>query len=91
MVKGYEAELSKELDVEIATLRPPLDTRTGMRPHAGGGDRQPDRRRHARGDRRRQSPSPMAAASAPTSSIRPAQADPPRRAERAALRQRDRA
>ncbi len=30
IVKGYEAELSKELDIEIATLAAPLDSRTGM-------------------------------------------------------------
>jgi 2',3'-cyclic-nucleotide 2'-phosphodiesterase (5'-nucleotidase family) len=30
IVKGYEAELSKELDVEIATLAAPLDSRTGV-------------------------------------------------------------
>ena len=30
LVKGYEAELSKELDIEIATLAAPLDSRTGM-------------------------------------------------------------
>ncbi|WID94252.1 bifunctional UDP-sugar hydrolase/5'-nucleotidase [Bosea vestrisii] len=30
IVKGYESELSKELDIEIATLGAPLDSRTGM-------------------------------------------------------------
>lgn len=30
IVKGYEAELSKELDIEIATLAAPLDSRTGI-------------------------------------------------------------
>ncbi|MGW9331468.1 bifunctional metallophosphatase/5'-nucleotidase [Bosea sp. NPDC055594] len=30
IVKGYEAELSKELDIEIATLAAPLDSRTAM-------------------------------------------------------------
>lgn len=30
IVKGYEAELSKELDIEIATLAAPLDSRTGV-------------------------------------------------------------
>lgn len=30
IVKGYETELSKELDVEIATLAAPLDSRTGV-------------------------------------------------------------
>ncbi|CAN7715969.1 bifunctional metallophosphatase/5'-nucleotidase [Bosea sp. LjRoot237] len=30
IVKGYESELSKELDVEIATLGSPLDSRTAM-------------------------------------------------------------
>ncbi|RDJ21760.1 bifunctional metallophosphatase/5'-nucleotidase [Bosea caraganae] len=30
IVKGYESELSKELDVEIATLAAPLDSRTGV-------------------------------------------------------------
>lgn len=30
IVKGYESELSKELDIEIATLAAPLDSRTGM-------------------------------------------------------------
>ncbi len=30
LVQGYEAELSKELDVEIATLAAPLDSRTSM-------------------------------------------------------------
>ena len=30
IVKGYEGELSKELDVDIATLAAPLDSRTGV-------------------------------------------------------------
>ena len=30
IVKGYETELSKELDIEIATLGAPLDSRTGV-------------------------------------------------------------
>jgi 5'-nucleotidase/UDP-sugar diphosphatase len=30
IVKGYETELSKELDIEIATLGTPLDSRTGV-------------------------------------------------------------
>ncbi|MDR6869040.1 2',3'-cyclic-nucleotide 2'-phosphodiesterase (5'-nucleotidase family) [Bosea sp. BE125] len=30
IVKGYETELSKELDIEIATLAAPLDSRTGV-------------------------------------------------------------
>lgn len=30
LVQGYEAELSKELDVEIATLAAPLDSRTAL-------------------------------------------------------------
>ena len=30
LVKGYEAELSKELDVDVATLAAPLDSRTGV-------------------------------------------------------------
>ncbi|CAH1664859.1 5'-nucleotidase [Hyphomicrobiales bacterium] len=30
IVKGYEAELSKELDIDIATLAVPLDSRTGV-------------------------------------------------------------
>lgn len=30
IVQGYESELSKELDVEIATLAAPLDSRTGV-------------------------------------------------------------
>lgn len=30
IVKGYETELSKELDIEIATLGVPLDSRTGV-------------------------------------------------------------
>jgi 2',3'-cyclic-nucleotide 2'-phosphodiesterase (5'-nucleotidase family) len=30
IVKGYESELSKELDIEIATLAAPLDSRTGV-------------------------------------------------------------
>ncbi|KRE15712.1 multifunctional 2',3'-cyclic-nucleotide 2'-phosphodiesterase/5'-nucleotidase/3'-nucleotidase [Bosea sp. Root381] len=30
LVKGYEAELSKELDVDVATLAVPLDSRTGV-------------------------------------------------------------
>ncbi|MGX1744696.1 bifunctional metallophosphatase/5'-nucleotidase [Bosea sp. NPDC055353] len=30
IIKGYEGELSKELDVDIATLAAPLDSRTGV-------------------------------------------------------------
>ena len=72
LVKGYEAELSKELDVDVAPCWPRARQPLGLvrSQEAAIGNLIADAIRRRR--RAPTSPSPMAAASAPTSSIRPA-------------------
>ena len=72
VVKSYEDKLSKELDIEIGSTVGELDSRSAIvrSQEAAIGNLIADAIRAATGAT---SPSPMAAASAPTSSIRRAQ------------------